>query len=49
MKKNFYLMAMIVVGALTMFSACSDDDDNGRGGTDETVKSATLDATAYDK
>lgn len=40
---------MIVVGALTMFSACSDDDDNGGGGTDETVKEAILDATAYDK
>ena len=61
MKKNFYLLAMLLVGSLTMFSACGDDDpvDNGGGGdddggggeepTEETVKTATLDATAYDK
>ena len=61
MKKNFYLLAMLLVGSLTMFSACGDDDPvhNGGGGDDdggggeepreETVKTATLDATAYDK
>ena len=50
MKKNYYLLAMLLVSSLTFFSACSDDDDNGGGGdTDETVKSVTLDATAYDK
>lgn len=49
MKKNYYLLAMLLVSSLTFFSACSDDDDNGGGDTDETVKSVTLDATAYDK
>ena len=50
MKKNYYLLAMLLISSLTFFSACSDDDDNGGGGdTDETVKSVTLDATAYDK
>lgn len=50
MKKNFYLLAMLLVGTLTMFSACGDDDpvDNG-GGSTEDVKTVTLDATAYDK
>lgn len=50
MKKNFYLLAMLLVGSLTMFSACGDDDDKGGDdGTKEDVKTATLDATAYDK
>lgn len=49
MKKNFYLLAVLFISSLTVFSACSDDDDNGGGASEETVKSVTLDATAYDK
>lgn len=50
MKKNFYLLATLLVGSLTFFSACSDDDDdNGGGGSEETVKTATVDATDYAK
>lgn len=61
MKKNYYLLAMLLVSTLTIFSACGDDDDipvtptpevpdNGDGDTEgEKAKTATLDATAYDK
>lgn len=61
MKKNYYLLAMLLVSTLTLFSACGDDDDipvtptpevpdNGDGDTEgEKTKTATLDATAYDK
>ena len=61
MKKNFYLLAVLFISSLTLFSACGDDDDipdnptpEVPGGDDddddaETVKTATLDATAYDK
>lgn len=56
MKKNFSLFAVLFVSTLTLFSACGDDDnggdDNGGGGgntTEETVKSVTLNATAYDQ
>ena len=49
MKTNFYLLAVLVISSLTVFSACGDDDDNGGGDTEETVKDVMLDATAYDK
>lgn len=49
MKKNYYLLSTLFISVLTIFSACSDDDDNGGGTTNETVKEATLNATAYDK
>lgn len=50
MKKNFYLLAMLFVSTLTVFSACSDNDDKGGDEpTNEEVKTAMLDATAYDK
>lgn len=61
MKKNYYLLAMLLVSTLTIFSACGDDDDipatptpevPDTGGDDtegEKAKTATLDATAYNK
>lgn len=49
MKKNFYLLATLFISTLATFSACSDDDDKGDGPTNEEVKTATVDATAYGK
>lgn len=50
MKKNFYLLAVLFISTLVLFSACSDDDDdNGGGPTNEEVKTATVDATVYNK
>lgn len=49
MKKNFYLLATLFISTLAMFSACSNDDDKGDGPANEEVKTATVDATAYDK
>lgn len=49
MKKNFYLLATLFISTLTVFSACSDDDDKGDEPTNEDVKTVTLDATAYNK
>lgn len=60
MKKGFYLLALLLMGALTTLSSCGDDDDiiGDDGQTEnpddnndpkEDVKSATIDATAYDK
>lgn len=61
MKKNYYLLAMLLVSTLTIFSACGDDDDIPATptpevpdtGDDDTeggkAQTATLDATAYNK
>lgn len=60
MKKRFYLLATLFASTLTLFSSCGEDDDTPGGGnnnnngggdepTTEEVKTATVDATAYDK
>lgn len=59
MKKRFYLLALLFMGALTALPSCGDDDDisgddkmenpGDKDDPEEDVKNATVDATAYDK
>lgn len=51
MKKKYYLPAFLFMGTMLSFLSCSDDDKNDGGDEpkSEEIKTATIDATAYDK
>lgn len=51
MKKNFYLLALLFMGTCVTLPSCSNDngDNGGEVPTPENVKTATLDASAYNQ